>query len=64
MKKIKCDYCGSEFKPGNRPDGYPNGVGFQLHDGSLINMCYHCICILPGDIKMQKWLENFRKGEI
>lgn len=59
--KIKCDYCGSTFKQGNRPDGYPNGVGFQLQNGSLINICYHCVCTLPTNTKMQKWLEDFRK---
>lgn len=62
--KIKCDYCGSVFKPGNRPDGYPNGIGFQLEDGHIINLCYHCICNLAVDSKMQKWLEHYKKGEI
>lgn len=62
MVKIKCDYCGSDIKPGNRPSGEPNGVGFELGDGSIITMCYHCICCLPTDKKLQKWLEGFRKG--
>ena len=64
MNKIKCSYCGCEIKPGNRPTGEPNGVGFQLADGTVISLCYHCICNLPTDTKMHKWLEKFRKGEI
>ena len=62
--KIACSYCGSVFEPGNRPNGAPNGMGFQLEDGCIINLCYHCICNLADDPKMQKWLENYGKGEI
>ena len=42
-KTITCDECQKEFKPGNRPDGLPNGVGFQLENGQIINICYDCI---------------------
>lgn len=41
---IKCDGCEAVFKPGNRPDGHPNGVGMQTRDGKLINLCYNCVC--------------------
>ena len=30
--KIKCSYCGSTFKPANRPNGAPNGMGFKLEN--------------------------------
>lgn len=40
---MKCDMCGKEFEPGNRPDGTPNGVGFELSDGSRITACSDCI---------------------
>lgn len=60
--KIKCSYCGSTFKSGIRPNGAPNGMGFKLEDGTVIDLCYHCICNLGGnDPKMVKWLENFGK---
>ena len=59
--KIKCDYCGSVIKPGHRPTGEPNGVGFHLEDGKILSMCYHCICCLPNDSKMQKWLEQYER---
>ena len=42
-KTITCDKCGKEFKVGNRPDGLPNGVGFQLENGQIINICCDCI---------------------
>lgn len=42
-KTITCDECGKEFKPGNRPDGLPNGVGFQLENGQIINICCDCV---------------------
>lgn len=40
---IKCDKCKSNFLIGNRADGTPNGVGFQLQDGRIINLCANCI---------------------
>ena len=41
--KIKCSVCGKNFKPGNTSNGLPNGVGFELEDGTMINMCQKCI---------------------
>ena len=41
-KKIKCDRCGKIFKPGYR-DGVPNGLGFVLDGGKIINFCRECI---------------------
>jgi hypothetical protein len=43
IKTITCDKCSSIFITGNRPDGTPNGVGFQLQNGRLINLCAECI---------------------
>ena len=40
---MKCDKCGREFEPGNRPDGIPNGVGFVIKDGRVITVCAECI---------------------
>ena len=40
---IKCDGCGKEIVPGNRPDGVPNGVGFVLADGKVVNYCAECL---------------------
>ena len=45
MNKILCDECGKEIKPGNT-NGMPNGVGFQLQDGKIINMCQDCLIAL------------------
>lgn len=43
--RIKCNMCGKLFRSGNDPEtGLPNGVGFQLEDGSIYNMCCECIC--------------------
>lgn len=40
---IKCDKCKNTFAAGNKADGTPNGVGFQLQDGRVINLCADCI---------------------
>ena len=51
---MKCDKCGKEFDAGNRPDGRPNGVGFQMEDGSVINYCADCLTQLGEEKKMKK----------
>lgn len=43
MKKIKCDECGAMFYPGSDKYGVPNGVGFELDDGTVINICKKCV---------------------
>ena len=40
---MKCDFCGSIIIPGNKPTGEPNGLGFQMKDGTIINACADCI---------------------
>lgn len=40
---MKCDNCKKEFKSGNREDGIPNGVGFQMEDGTTITLCADCL---------------------
>lgn len=41
--KFKCWECGKYFYPRNRPDGLPNGAGFRLSNGGIINVCTDCI---------------------
>ena len=51
--KIKCSYCKKTFKPGNKPDGSPNGVAFVDKNGKVINMCHDCICkVGSGELKI------------
>lgn len=52
--KIKCDNCGNEFEIGNRPDGIPNGIGFQFEDGTVFNICTDCIIKTGMDIAIKK----------
>ena len=40
---IQCNECGKKFFPGNDEEGLPNGVGFQLQDGSIYNICKDCL---------------------
>lgn len=42
-KRIRCCDCGRYFEPGNREDGIPNGIGFVLEDGTVMNVCSDCI---------------------
>lgn len=53
---IKCDKCGKKFKPGMRTDGLPTGVGFQLENGKILNVCSECICDAKNDIEW--WVNN------
>lgn len=44
---MKCDKCGNIISNKiKRADGLPNGVGFELEDGRLINLCSGCIMCL------------------
>lgn len=44
MKQIKCDVCNKLINAKFRPDGTPNIIGFGLEVGSVVNICYGCIC--------------------
>lgn len=48
---MKCVECGKEFEPGNRPDGLPNGIGFELEDGTILNYCADCLIKLGEQAK-------------
>ena len=62
---IKCDMCGKLFEAGNRPDGTPNGVGFEFEDGSLLNVCSECIAEVGKNPKyLDEFLERRKKGEV
>lgn len=43
MKIYKCEVCGKEFESGANKYGIPNGVGFELEDGTIFNVCSECI---------------------
>ena len=40
---MKCDRCGKEFKPGNRPNGVPNGVQMKFQNGKTYTLCADCM---------------------
>ena len=40
---IKCNECGKVIIPGNDENGIPHGVGFEMDDGRIINVCSECI---------------------
>ena len=44
MRQIKCDVCNKLINAKFRPDGSPNIVGFGKDDGTIVNVCYGCIC--------------------
>lgn len=61
---IKCDMCGKLFEAGNRPDGTPNGVGFHLEDGSLLNVCSECVEKTGDNPKyFDDFIEGWKRGE-
>lgn len=57
---MKCDNCKKEFVAGNRGDGIPNGVGFQMKDGTVITLCAECIIEL-GKLNDKGRKEFFNK---
>lgn len=61
QKKLRCNFCGKEIIPGNRPDGIPNGPGFQMHDGKIMNMCADCLINLGSLIAAMRGDDDERK---
>lgn len=57
MKKIRCDVCNMKFLPGNDlGKDIPNGFGFQLEDGTIINICSTCLCYRRSAV--EKFLDD------
>lgn len=50
---LMCSKCGKRFKIGNT-NGMPNGCGFMMDDGTLINVCQQCLIELGGMSKEEK----------
>lgn len=47
---MKCDNCGTEFLPGNRPDGLPRGIGFETENG-IITYCADCLIKIGREVE-------------
>jgi len=58
---IKCDICGKEFTPGNRPDGIPNGVGIVQKDGTIVNICADCVYKIGVTGEVPAWTRGGAK---
>lgn len=48
--RIVCAMCKKAFIPGADKDGLPNGVGFQMADGRIVNVCSSCIMKLGEEV--------------
>lgn len=57
---MKCDNCKKVFVAGNRADGIPNGVGFQMKDGTVLALCSECLIEL-GKLDEKGKKEFFNK---
>jgi DNA-directed RNA polymerase subunit RPC12/RpoP len=44
-----CNNCKKTFEAGQRSDGLPNGAGFELESGEVINVCTDCIIKMSAD---------------
>lgn len=53
-KDMKCNKCGKEFKPGDRPDGLQNGISFLMPDGRPVALCCECLIELGKEIMDDK----------
>ena len=40
---MKCDKCGKVFVVCNHQNGLPNGVGYEMEDESIYNVCADCL---------------------
>lgn len=60
---IKCDMCKKIIDTDKaRPDGTPNGVGFEFEDGTMLNVCSECICKVGENAdEFGKFLERWKK---
>lgn len=58
--EIKCRKCGKTITVGNT-NGLPNGVGFQLEDGTILNVCQSCLMEVGAmsDEDREKWFADF-----
>ena len=54
---MKCDKCGKSFKPGNQPNGIPNGIAFQMDDGAMVTVCAECVASFATD-EGKRWLDK------
>ena len=61
-KQIKCDCCNKWIRLRLRPEGIPNIVGFGRNDGTVVNICYGCICKASYDKHTLDIIKNL-KGE-
>ena len=63
-QKIKCDMCGARFYPGNDKYGIPAGVGIELEDGTIINVCKKCVIKANASAKadIKRAIKNARKN--
>lgn len=58
---IVCDKCKIKINHDiKHDDGLPMGVGFQLEDGTIINLCANCIKSL-GEMTEQQQAQFFEK---
>ena len=55
----KCTRCRQRF-PMSGNDRLPAMVGFELEDGTVINLCRDCIMLL-GRAKQEGWEDEFFK---
>lgn len=39
----KCNNCNAIIENVPRRDGLPSGVGFQMKDGGIVNLCADCL---------------------
>lgn len=39
----KCNNCNSIIENVPREDGLPSGIGFQMKDGGIVNLCADCL---------------------
>ena len=60
---MRCDNCKKVFVAGNRADGLPNGIGYEMIDGTLITLCADCIMELGklGDKGTDKFIKKVYK---
>ena len=56
-----CRECGNNFSTDPRPDGQPNGLGFELEDGSIYYVCIDCF-IKWRDSKVSQETEDAING--
>lgn len=61
--RFTCDGCGNQFRPGNTPEGLPNGVGLVSKSGRTVHLCTTCVMLYPHSSTLRDKIDKIYNGD-